>query len=75
LYIRFFFLSKAQLSFFHFLKIVIGWLVPSAARQKIPAEPGWHLQPQKIHLLKIGFFRQVRELKIQRKNPGSVLCR
>jgi hypothetical protein len=50
LYIRFFFLSKAELSFLHFLKIVIGWLVPSAGRQKIPAEPGWHLQPQKMHL-------------------------
>jgi hypothetical protein len=24
-------------------------------------------------LLKTGFFRQVRELKIQRKNPGSAL--
>jgi hypothetical protein len=24
-------------------------------------------------LLKIGFFRQVRELKIQRENPGSAL--
>jgi hypothetical protein len=24
--------------------------------------------------LKTGFFRQVRELKIQRKNPGSALC-
>jgi hypothetical protein len=29
---------------------------------------------QKIPLVKKGFFRQVRELKIQRKNPGSALC-
>jgi hypothetical protein len=25
-------------------------------------------------LLKTGFFRQAKELKIQRKIPGSVLC-
>jgi hypothetical protein len=37
----------------------IAWLVPSTAED--PA------------LVKTGFFRQVRELKIQRKNPGSTL--
>jgi hypothetical protein len=44
-------------------------------RQKIPVQPGWYLSPQKKipSLLKTGFFRQVRELKIQRKNPGSPL--
>jgi len=58
---------------FHFLKIVTGWLVPSAEK-KIPEQPGWYLPPQKIPLAEnTGFFRQVRELKIQRKNPGSPL--
>jgi hypothetical protein len=28
---------------------------------------------RRSRLLKTGFFRQVRELKIQRKNPGSAL--
>jgi hypothetical protein len=37
----------------------VAWLVPSTAE-----DPS---------LLKTGFFRQVRELKIQRKNPGSAL--
>jgi hypothetical protein len=66
------------MGFFHFLEIVTGWLVPSTG-QKIPVQPGWHLPPQKIPLthrrrspsLKTGFFRQVRELKIERKNCGS----
>jgi hypothetical protein len=44
------FLHKAELRFFHFLEIVIGWLVPSAG-QKIPVQPGWwYLPPQKIPL-------------------------
>jgi hypothetical protein len=44
-------------------------LVPSAG-QKIPVQPGWYLQQQKI-LLAENRFLQVRELKIHRKNPGS----
>jgi hypothetical protein len=28
---------------------------------------------RRSRLLKTGFFRQVRELKIQKKNPGSAL--
>jgi hypothetical protein len=36
------FLRKAELGFFHFLEIVIGWLVPSAG-QKIPVHRGWYL--------------------------------
>jgi hypothetical protein len=37
-------------------------------------QPGWYLSQQKIQLAENpGFFRQVRELKIQRKNPGSAL--
>jgi hypothetical protein len=42
------FLCKAELGFFHFLEIVTGWLLPSAAGQKIPVQPGWYLPPQKI---------------------------
>jgi len=61
-----------ELGFFLFLQIVTAWLVPSAG-QKIPAQPGWYLP--RSRLLKTGFFRQVRELKIQRKNPGSALRR
>ncbi len=49
-----------------------GWLVPSAG-QKIPVQPGWYLPPQKIPIAENRFFRQVRELKIRRKNPGSAL--
>jgi hypothetical protein len=51
---------------------VTGWLIPSTG-QNIPIQPGWYLPPQqKIPLgEKTGFFRQARELKIQRKNPGS----
>jgi hypothetical protein len=61
------------LGFFHFLEIVTGWLVPSAG-QKIPVQPGWYLPLEKIPLVeKTCFFRQVMELKIQRKNPGSAL--
>jgi hypothetical protein len=57
MYIRFFYLSKAELGFFHFLETVIGWLVPSAGRQKIPVQPGWHLQPQKIALAENRFLQ------------------
>jgi hypothetical protein len=45
--------QKAELGFFHFVEIVTGWLVPSTAEE--PA------------CCKTGFFRHVRELKIQRK--------
>jgi hypothetical protein len=53
------FLRKAELGFFHFLEIVIGWLVTFHRRRR-------------SRLLKTGFFRQVRELKIRRKNPGII---
>jgi len=43
------FLRKAELRFFHFLEIVIGWLIPSTG-QNIPVQPGSYLQPQKIPL-------------------------
>jgi hypothetical protein len=48
------------LRFFHFLEIVTGWLAGTFHRPR-------------FHLMKTGFFRQVMELKIQRKNPGSAL--
>jgi len=41
---------------------VTSWLVPSAG-QKIPVQPGC----RRSGLLKTVFFRQVRELKMQRK--------
>jgi hypothetical protein len=46
---------------------VTVWLVPSSG-QKIPVQPGWYLP-----LAENRFFRDLRELKIQRKNPGSAL--
>jgi hypothetical protein len=58
--------------FFHFLEIVTGWLVPSAG-QKILVQPAGIFLRRRYRLLKTGIFRQVRELKIQRKNPGSAL--
>jgi len=63
--------SFSKLGAFHFSEIVTGWLVPSAG-QKIPVEPGWYLQPQKI-LLAENRSLQVSELKIHRKKPGSAL--
>jgi hypothetical protein len=66
------FLSKVELGFFHIFEIVTGWLVPSIG-QKIPMQPSWYLPPQKIPLAGRNFFRQVRELKMQRKNPGNAL--
>jgi hypothetical protein len=62
------FLCKAELGLFHFLEIMTGWLVPSAG-QKITIEPG------RSRSLKTGFFRQVRELEIQKKNPSSALLK
>jgi len=50
---------------------VTGWLVPSAG-QEIPVQPGWYLPPQKI-LLDEKQVSSGRQLKIQRKNPGSAL--
>jgi hypothetical protein len=55
------FLLEAQLRFFHFLEIVTGWLVPSTQEGTDGS------------MLRTCFFRQVPELKIQRKNPGRAL--
>jgi hypothetical protein len=52
------FQSTAELGFFHFLEIVTGWLVPSAGTFHRRRSP----------LLKTGFSRQIRELKLQMKN-------
>jgi hypothetical protein len=54
------FLLKAELRFFHFLEIVTGWLAGWLA--------GGTFHRRRSHLLKTGFFCQVREMKIQRKN-------
>jgi hypothetical protein len=53
------FLRIAELGFFHFLQIVTRLAGTFHRRSS--------------RLLKTSFFRQVRELKIQRKNPGSAL--
>jgi hypothetical protein len=66
------FLRKAELRFFHFLEIVTGWLVPSAG-QKSQYSMAGTFQRRRSRLLKTGFFRQVRELEVGRKNPGSAL--
>jgi hypothetical protein len=69
------FLHKGELGFFHFLETVTGRLVSSAG-QKIPRSQyrlARTFHRKKSRILKTGFFKQVRELKIQRKNPGSAL--
>ncbi len=65
---QFLFLSKAELRFFYFLEIVTGWLAPSAGQKILVLAGTFH--PKRSRLLKTGFFIRVRELKIQRKNPG-----
>jgi hypothetical protein len=52
-------LSKAELGYYHFLEIVTGW------RSQLSLVGTFH--PRRSHLLKTGFFWQVRELKIQGK--------
>jgi hypothetical protein len=69
-------LSRAELGFFHFLEIVKGWLVPSTISEKKPVRRSQYsladtFDCRRSCLLKTGFFRQVRELKIRRKNLGS----
>jgi hypothetical protein len=67
------FLRKGELAFLHFLEIVTGWLVPSHG-QKIPVRRGWSFHRRRSPLLKTGFFREVMELKIQRKNLGNAFA-
>ncbi len=72
------FLSKTELGFFHCFRNSDSLCLLPSADQKIPMQPGWYLRQQKIpfaenRFLQTGFFRHVRELKIQRKNPGSAL--
>jgi hypothetical protein len=67
------FLRKAELRFFHFFEIVTRWLVPPLVRKSQYSLAGtFHLR--RSRLLKTGFFKEVRELKIQRKNSGSAFC-
>jgi hypothetical protein len=62
---RVLFVCKADLGFFHFLEIVTGWLVPPLVRRSQCSLTN--------PLLKTGFFRQLRELKMQKKKPDSTL--
>jgi hypothetical protein len=48
-----------------------GWYLQLVRRSKYSLAGTFH--GRRSPLLKTGFFRQVRELKIQRKNPGSAL--
>jgi hypothetical protein len=66
------FLLKAELRFFHFSTIVTGWLIPSTVRTSQYNLAGT-FHRRRSRLAKTGFFRQARELKIQRKNSGSAL--
>jgi hypothetical protein len=61
------FLCNADLAFFHFLEIVTGWLVPPLVRRSQYSLTNL--------LLKTGFFRHVRELKMKmkKKKPDSTL--
>jgi hypothetical protein len=47
---------KQSWDFFHFLKIVTGWLEPSTG-QKIPVQPGGYLPPQKVPLAENRFLQ------------------
>jgi len=48
-----------------------GWYLQLVRRSQYSLAGTFH--GRRSPLLKTGFFRQVRELKIQRKNPGSAL--
>jgi hypothetical protein len=50
-----------------------AWLVPSTSARTSQCSLTGTFHRRRSRLLKIGFFRQVRELKIQRKNPGNAL--
>jgi hypothetical protein len=68
------FLSKAELGFFHssvFLKSEKIVKIFSTAVDPSSLADIFHCK--RSRLLKTSFFRQVRELKIQRKNRGSAL--
>ncbi len=66
---------KAGLGFFYFLEIATGWLVQKylllVRRSQYSLAGTFHCR--RSCLQKTGLFRQVRELKIQRKNLGSAL--
>jgi hypothetical protein len=71
-YTQVLFLREALPGFFHFLEIVTGyWYVPLVRRSQWILAGIFHRRISR--LLKTGFFRQVRELKMQRKNPGRAL--
>jgi hypothetical protein len=66
------FLWKAELGFLHFLEIVTGWYLLWVRRSQYSLAGTFYCK--RSRLLKTGFFRQVRELKIQKKNSGSPFC-
>jgi hypothetical protein len=69
---KFPFLCKGELRFFQFLEIVTCWRYLRLVRRSQFSLAGtFHLR--RSGLLKTGFLQQVRELKIQRKNPSSAL--
>ncbi len=69
---KFPFLCKGELRFFPFLEIVTCWRYLRLVRRSQFSLAGtFHLR--RSGLLKTGFLQQVRELKIQRKNPSSAL--
>ncbi len=67
------FLRNVKLGFFHFLEIVTGWLVPSRRSEDPKYNMAGTFHRKRSRLLKTGFSRQARELRIQRKNQGSAL--
>jgi hypothetical protein len=64
------FLRKAELGFLHFLKIVTVVGTFSSSQDPITALDGT-FHRRRSRLLKTGFFKKVRKLKIERKNPGQ----
>jgi hypothetical protein len=69
--IQILFLREVELGFFHFLKIVTGWLVHSAGH-KIPLQRGWYLPPQKIPLVENRFLQEGNEA--ENRKEKSRLC-
>jgi hypothetical protein len=67
------FLFKAELGFFHILEIVTRWPGSLPLIRRSQYSLAGTFTCRRSRLLKTGFLRQVRELKIRRKNQGSAL--
>jgi hypothetical protein len=50
---------------------MLGWYLPLVRRSQYSLAGTFHRR--RSRLLKTSFFKQVRELKVQRKNPSSAL--